>query len=276
MGFRILTNAMSLVAQTNLTVSQKAMDQALTRLSSGARINTSADDPAGYIMALQMQFQITGTDVGTNNLNMAVDAMNTADGFLRVINTNLSRMLELAYLAKNDLMTPDQRALYNYEFLELVNEIDRLTLNANYNGKVLMNGSMNGVTVQTGASATDVVTLSIGILTIGTSGLYINTLGISTLSAANCTILQINSTTRGNLGPVLAAIGAQSAGWSRSIQAMESYSTNLKSAKSRIWDADIAAETTNLTNAQVIVQSGIAALAQANAAATMALGLIGK
>lgn len=275
MGFRILTNTMSLVAQTNLSYTQRALTTALERLSSGSRINHAYDDPAGYLMSIQMQFQITGNDVGTNNLYMAVDALNTADSFLRVMQDDLQRMNELAYLAKNDLLTADQRATYNNEFVELVDEIQRLATNANYNGRVLMSGSLQGVTIQTGASATNVVTMSINTLTIGTSGLNVSNLSISTISGANCAILQLASAIRFNLGPTVAVIGAQASGWYRSTAAQEAYSTNLKAARSRIYDADIAVETTNLTNAQVIVQSGIAALAQANSAATLALGLIG-
>ncbi len=275
MGFRILTNTMSLVAQTNLTYTQRALTSALEKLSSGSRINHAYDDPAGYLMALQMQFQITGTDVGTNNLYMAIDALNTADSFLRVVQDDLQRMNELAYLAKNGLMTPDQRNTYNYEFQELISEIQRLTTNANYNGRVLMNGSLAGVTIQTGASAADVVTMSIQTMTAGGSGLALTGLAISTIQRADSAILQIKSAVRVTVGPTIAALGAQASGWMRSTAAQESYSTNLKAARSRIYDADIAAETTNLTNSQIIVQSGVAALAQANAAATLAMGLIG-
>ncbi len=275
MGFRILTNTQSLVAQTNLAYSQRALTTALERLSSGAKINHAYDDPAGYLMAIQMHFQITGNDVGTNNLYMAVDALNTADSFLRVMQDDLQRMNELSYLAKNSLLTSDQRGTYNFEFLELVDEVNRLATNANYNGRVLMSGSLNGVTIQTGASATNVVTMSIATLTIGGSGLNISALTISTISAADSAIRSLATAVRTVLGPAIAALGAQASGWYRSTAAQESYSTNLKAARSRIYDADIAVETTNLTNAQVIVQSGIASLAQANSAATLALGLIG-
>jgi flagellin len=275
MGFRILTNTMSLVAQTNLTMAQKRMNLALERLSSGARINHADDDPAGYMLSIQMQFQITGTDVGTNNLYMAIDAINTADAFVKVMQEDLQRMNELAYLSKNDLMTVDQRRTYDYEFTELIEEINRLAQNANYNGRVLMTGSLQGVTVQTGASATDVVQLSINTLTVGANGLVISALFISTIVGANAAIIQLNSSVRVVLGPAIAAMGAQASGWKKSASAQEFYSTNLKAARSRVYDADIAVETTNLTNSQVIVQSGIAALAQSNAAATMALGLIG-
>jgi flagellin len=275
MPLRINLNKDALFAQTNLGIVQRNLTQALEHLSSGLRINHAWEDPAGLLLATQMQFQITGVDAGVNNLNMAVDLLNTADSFTRTITENLTRMTDLAYQAKNGLLTTAQRTTLNSEFVELIDEIERLATNATYNGRVLLDGSLSAVSVQTGASAADAVTVSIPTLTIGGAGLGISALTITSMPAAQSAISMIETATRFTLAPAIAAIGAQSAGWLRSADAMSIYSTNLKAARSRIIDADIATETTKLTNAQVVVQSGIAALAQANAAQTLALGLIG-
>lgn len=276
MPLRINLNKDALFAQTNLGIVQGKLTQALERLSSGLRINHAWEDPAGLLFSLQMQFQIVGVDAGNVNLSMAVDAMNTSDSFTRTIGDNLTRMTDLSFQAKNALLTTEQRSTLNFEFMELLEEVNRMAQNAEYNGKVLLNGSLLGVTVQTGYSAGNVVTLSIPCLTIGGSGLNISAMSIGGgMTYAQSAINQINSSVQTIFGPAIAAIGAQSAGWSRSVSAQEMYSANLKAARSRIIDADLAQETTNLTNAQVIVQSGIGALAQANAAQTLALGLLG-
>jgi flagellin len=277
MPLRINLNANSLFAQTNLAVKQRAMSTALERLSSGLRINHSSDDAAGFLLSLQMQFQIVGVDAGTNNLSMAIDLLNTADSYTRTISDDMTRMVDLASQAKNQLLTGNQRTALNFEFQELLDEIQRLTTNATYNGRTLLDGGLNGVTVQTGASNGDIVIVSIGTMTTGAvAGLGISMLSIGTFTAAMSAISMINSAVNIILSPNVASIGAQAAGWLKSVDAQQMYSTNLKAARSRIVDADIAVETTNMTNAQVVVQSGIAALAQANSAQTLALGLIGK
>lgn len=272
MPLRILTNAQSLFAQQNLGIAQKGLNTALERLSSGLRINHSYDDPAGYLFALQMTFQIDSTNAGTNNLRMAIELMNTADSYTKTIGENLNRMSDLATQAHNALLTGDQRAMLNYEFVELRAEIQRLAQNATYNGRTLIDGAILGSTVQSGYSVSDFVQISINALTQGALG--ITALTVSTMAGASAAITAINSAAVFVLAPAAAALGAQAAGWMKSTDAQDAYVTNLMSARSRVRDADVAAETTNLTNYQVIVQSGIAALAQANAAQTLALGLL--
>lgn len=275
MALRILTNIPSLTAQRNLDIAQRALTKALERLSSGIRINRAADDPAGFLVSILMDFQVKGVDVGTNNLLMAVDLLNTADAYVRTISENLTRMEELAFLAHNSLLSDAQRAAYNLEFQERIIEIQRLASNAAYMGKALLTGSLVGSIIQTGPSLVDVVTISIETLTTGACGLNISGLSISTMSSASQVIFTMPTTINTYFGPRIANIAAQASAWLSSSDAQKALLEALKAGKSRIWDADLAAETTNLTNAQVIVQSGIAALAQANAAQTLALGLIG-
>jgi flagellin len=272
MPLRINLNANALNAQTNLGIVQRKLSTALERLSSGLRINHAWDDPSGYLVSLQMQFQIDGVDTGTDNLKMAIDLLNTADSFTKTVSEDMERMDQLAFQAKNSLLTGAQRSALGYEFSNIVDEITRLTSNATYNGQTLLTGSLVGITIQTGFSAGDVIMMSIDTLTV--QQLQLTLLGISTVASAGSAIIIINSVVQNVLSPAIAGIGAQAAGWLKSTDAQEMYSTNLKSARSRIMDADIAQETTNLTNAQVIVQSGIAALSQANQAQTLALSLI--
>jgi flagellin len=275
MPLRILTNTQSLFAQQALGVNQKGLAKALERLSTGKRINHSYDDAAGYLFSVQTAFNYIGVDAGTNNLRMAVDALNTADSYTQLITDDLQRMADLADQAHNGLLTADQRAGLNFEFVEIQNEIGRVTQNASYNKQLLLDGTLSaGITIQSGYSMTDLVNLSIQSLTTGV--LLGGALTISTMAGASTAIQTIASSVITILSPTIAGIGAQAAAWGKTADAQDVYSTNLKAARSRVWDADIAAETTNLTNAQVIVQSGIAALAQANTAQSLALGLIGR
>jgi flagellin len=273
MAFYTLSNIDSLVAQKNLSVAKDSLSSALERISSGLRVNHAGDDPAGYLFGLQMKYQINGTDTGTNNLNMAIDLMNTADSYLTAITGDITQMQGLADQAKNALLTNDQRGVLNGTYLQLASEVQRMALNANYNQRALLDGSLTGVTIQTGFSSADVVTFSLP-YALTTANLGLTTYGISQVSTAGNTISALNSSLIAVIAPLVEGIGAFASSWAASVTAQSAYSANLTAARGRIMNADIAAETTNLTNSQVIVQSGIAALAQANSAQTLALGLL--
>jgi flagellin len=273
MALYIQSNIDSIVAQNHLGVAKDALSTALERISSGLRINHSADDPAGALFGMQMQFQIQGENVGSNNLNMAVDLLNTADSFIQAINSDLTTMASLADQARNALLTNDQRGSLNTEYFALASEINRIATNANYNQKALIDGTLLGVTIQTGFSAADVVTFSLP-YALTTANLGITANSISQTGSAGAALSALNSALTAIIAPLIAQVGSLASSWASSVTATNAYTATLSAARARIMNADIAQETTNLTNSQVIVQSGIAALAQANSAQTLALGLL--
>jgi flagellin len=269
-----ISNSQLLIAQTNLGIKQRSLTAALEKLSSGIKINHAHENPSGFLMATQMAFNISGESTGINNLNMAVDLLNTADSFTRAIAEDVQRMADLASQASNALLTPEQRQSLQAEFSELNAEIDRLATNATYNGRPLLDGSLNGVVVQSGASPTSTVNLSIGNLTTGPGGLNTAALNISTVAGAQAAVAQLNTTVTTVLGPTVANIGAQGASWSKSTDAQSYYVANLQAARSRIIDTDVAEESTKFTSSKIMVKYGIAALSHANKAQLLALGLL--
>jgi flagellin len=269
-----ISNVSSATAQNNLAIKQRSLTTALERLSSGTKINHAHENPASFLMATQMQFQIGGEEAGVNNLGMAADLLNTADSYTRAISGNIERMSELAYQAKNALLTPDQRQSLQAEFGELNAEVDRLASNATYNGRPLLDGSLNNVVVQSGASASSSVNLSIGNLTTGAAGLNTAGLNISTMAGAQAAITQLDTATTNVLNPVIANIGAQAASWTKSADAQSTYIANLKSARSSIIDADMADEATRLVASKILVKSGVSALAHSQQAKLNVLNIL--
>jgi len=263
------------MAQKNLAITQRTLLQGLEKLSSGKKINHAYDDASGFLLATQLTFKINGVNAGTSNLQMAVDLMSTADSYTQTISEDLGKMQELATQSNNGLLTPAERQALQPEYSELVNEIQRLTTNASYNGRAILDGSLQNVTVQSGFSVADTVTANIGNFSTGATGLNIANTGISTQADAVNALAQISSAVQNVLSPNVAQIGAQSAGWLKSADAQDAYAINLTAARSSVMDADIAAETTDLTNSQVVNQFGMAALAQANSIKQYMLKIFG-
>lgn len=270
----INTNYNASIAQTHLASAQRSLSKALERLASGIKINHAYDDPAGLVMALQMSNQISGTQAGTNNLQMAVDLFNTADSYTRAIGDDLAQMSSLASQASNGLLTDPQRQQLQYQYQNSMDEIQRLATNATYNGRTLLDGTLQNVVVQAGAEPTNTVTVNIGNMSVGATGLDIAGTNIGTQAGAAAAIVQLNNAVANVFAPTVAAIGAQAASFLASTNAQSFYATNLISARSRIMDTDLAAEVTNLVNSQVVVKAGIKALAVANEAKGLVLNLI--
>jgi len=269
----VLTNIPSMRAQRHLGVAQRALNTTLERLASGKRINRAEDDPAGLLVSNRLTRSIQSWQAGSDNLSMGLDLLHTADSYTTIILEDLERLNELANSAYNGLLSDTERALLNKEFTQIIPEIQRLAANTKFLGQTLLAGNLQ-VSVQAGEGTGNVVTVQIGTLTTGGTGLNISALTVSTQAQAS-TSLGALSDAFTQMTSVIAQIGAQAAAFTKSVDATDALVENLTAAQSRIMNADLAEETTNLTNSQIIVQSGISALVQANSAQTLALALLG-
>jgi flagellin len=278
MPIYVLGNIPSLNAQRNLGVAQRSLNQALERLSSGLRINSAKDDAAGMLIAARTQKSIIAWSVGANNLRLGGDLLATADSFGSIIIEDLQRMYDLTNQSLNGLLSDSERDLLNNEFRDLRNEVQRLAVNTRFLSQSLLTGDVDGLSVRTGEGAGNIVTLSIYGLTTGNAaaagGISIALNVISSQGGASDAFVALSAAIERTTS-TLGYIGAKSAAFAKSIDATDALVENLTSARNRIVNADVAAETTNLTNAQIIVQSGISALVQANSAQTLALSLLG-
>ncbi len=159
----INTNLLSLSTQNNLNKSQSALGTAIERLSSGLRINSAKDDAAGQAIANRMNSQIKGMTQAARNANDGISMIQTAEGNLNEINTNLQRIRELSVQAANGTNQDTDMTSINTEINQRLSEIDRIAGAANFNGKNLLDGSQSGgVTIQVGANTKAGDTISIG------------------------------------------------------------------------------------------------------------------
>ncbi|CAB3786762.1 Flagellin [Paraburkholderia ultramafica] len=157
----INSNINSLVAQQNLNGSQSALSQAITRLSSGKRINSAADDAAGLAISTGMQTQINGLNQGVSNANDGVSMVQTASSGLSQITSSLQRIRQLAVQASSGGLTADNRAALQQEVSQQIQEVNRIASQTQYNGKNILDGSAGSVTFQVGANVGQTVNLNL-------------------------------------------------------------------------------------------------------------------
>ncbi len=270
------TNSSALRATNASASSSKALSTAMERLSTGKRINSAKDDAAGLAISSQMTAQIKGMTQGIRNANDGISMAQTAEGALSEVTNMLQRMRELTVQGLNG--TNDSKAQANIK-----TEIDQLGLQINdvitktqFNGKDLFSASAPAtVSIQSGANATDTVTLTLGALNL--SAVSNGGTG-SPLTAAtgtfNTTDLAAYDTALETVATKRATLGAAQNRLESAVSNMTNNVTNMTDARSRIEDADYSAETTALAKAQILSQASTAMLAQANQSQQNVLKLI--
>ena len=289
MALTINTNMMSLNAQRRLGGAQSDMATTVQRLSSGLRINSAKDDAAGLAISERFTSQIRGLNQAVRNANDGLSLMQTAEGALQSVTASLQRIRELAVQAANDTNGTTDRGSLDKEFQQLAQEIARIVGSTSFNGRQLLDNN-NATVFQVGANtgADNQITIMAVNLTGSTpGGLDITagtppTLGGSLGSligagssaadarlsmAAIDTALDLVNNTR-------ATFGAAQNRFEAVISNLQVAAENTASARSRIMDADFAAETANLSRTQILQQAGTAMVAQANQLPQSVLKLI--
>jgi len=272
------TNVASLVAQQNLRVNSNFQSQTITRLTSGYRINSSADDAAGLAVANKFRSDITELQQGVRNANDGISILQIVDGGLNNISNILDRLKTLATESASDTFSGD-RATLNTEFQGLLAEIDRQAANIGLASGGGTGGRYNaaldvyigGGDTQTHAKIT--ISLSGSGNIVDTNGLTISGKAVDTKANALTALTSI-TTAISNLGLVQGAVGTGENELNYAIQLAQSQISSFSSAQSALRDADVATEAANLTKAQILEQSSVAALAQANAAPQALLKLL--
>ena len=282
----INTNLPSLNAQRNLTTSQMALSTALQRLSSGLRINSAKDDAAGLAVATRMDAVIRGSQVAIRNANDGISLAQTMEDSVGKIGDSLQRMRELAVQAANGTIGSTDRANLQVEFAQMQAEINRVVSGTAFNGIFLLDtaatvakaGSQFDFQIGANASGANVLTVSGVSFTAGTISAYGDSttatgLDVTTASTAQCALGFIDSAI-GQVTTARAKWGAVQNRFDAIVSNLQVYVENQSAAKSRIIDADFAAETANLTRGQILQQAGTAMLAQANSLPNNVLSLL--
>jgi len=274
MSISVRTNVSSLVAQGNLSKTAEGLSKSISRLSSGLRVQSAADDAAGLAISEDFKASIRSLTQAKRNANDGVSLIQTADGSLKEVSGLLTRMRELAVQSRNGTNNSTQRGYLMDEFDQLRSEIDRIVNTTEFNGVSLLDGDQaSGLSFQVGMGTSSDDRLTISIATSNSSALGLDASTISTTGGADGAIDALDDAIE-DISSRRATLGAMQNRLTTTMSNLETYATNLAAANSRIVDVDVAEETANLTKGQILMQAGTAMLAQANQGPSVALSLL--
>ncbi|MBF0418860.1 MAG: flagellin FliC [Magnetococcales bacterium] len=282
MALSINTNMSSLNAQRRLTFSTNALGKTFERLSSGLRINRAGDDAAGLSISTRMTAQIRGENQAIRNTNDAISVTQVAEGALNETTSALQRIRELAVQAANDTNNSSDRNNLQQEINQLVYEVQRISSQTTFNKQSILNGSYATKKFQVGENGGQTITMSIKAASVRALG--VNSLNAKIYSATGTTAAKMQSMANSliavvdraldSVSDIRAMLGAYQNRFEAVIANLSNMVENTSAARSRILDADIAAETASLTKNSILQQAGTAILAQANQQPQIALKLL--
>ncbi|MEI7379279.1 MULTISPECIES: flagellin [Pectobacterium] len=293
----INTNSLSLTAQNNLNKSQSALGTAIERLSSGFRINSAKDDAAGQAIANRFTANIKGLTQAARNANDGISVAQTTEGALNEINNNLQRIRELTVQANNGSNSADDLVSINNEVVDRLKEINRVSAQTQFNGvKVLSTaqtlsiqvGANDGETIGISLKKIDSTTLfsgnakmsgvtesSSGAASVGILATYTAATGATAATATVATgLLADIDSAISSVDSLRSSLGAIQNRFESTVTNLNSTVNNLTSARSRIEDADIATEVSNMSKNQILQQAGTSVLSQANQVPQTVLSLL--
>jgi len=278
MSLTVYTNVASLSAQRSLATSGAELKTAMERLSSGKKINSAADDAAGFAIAERMTAQIRGLNMATKNANDGLSMLAVIENATNDVTDMLHRMRELAVQASNDTNGTQDLGYLNAEVTQLKAEITRIAVDTKYNGTAYLNGGGSGVTgnFQVGTEANQTISFTIKAVdaaSIGTTGgTQVNAIDLSTSAGAG-TALQVITDAIEQVAGDRAGYGAIQNRLEYTVSNLMNVAEFTTAARSQIEDADFAAESARLAKSQILQRTGTAMLAQANATPELALML---
>lgn len=277
MGLRINTNISSLASQRALQHTTHDQDKAYRRLASGERIVSAADDAAGLAISESLKAQIRSIGQAERNANDSVSLVQVAEGGISEITNILTRLRELSIQAASDTVGPRERTFINQEFQALIKEADRISEVTTFNGVHLLNGS----------AERGVLEFQVGIYNVEPDriqfdptehDLRADTIGLSNLNALTIDdareAIDVVDEGLAKAGETRAKLGATQNKLQATINNLGIYKENLSQARSRMADADVAEETSNLVKQNILASAGVAVLSQANQAPLQALKLL--
>lgn len=280
MAMGINTNVQSINAQRMATKAQESLSTSMARLSSGLRVNSAKDDAAGLAIADRMDSQTRGMTVAIRNANDGISLTQTAEGALSNIGNMLQRMRELTVQAGNTTYTSGDVAALNKEMAQLSNEVGRIMSGTQFNGKTVLGSDASagfsfqvGANISAGAAGDQNIAISSGdIYAASDLSAVVNTTSAGGLSAAtgaaaattNSAVLSAIDNALKAVNEKRASLGAIQSRFDNTINNLNTSIENQSAARGRIVDADFAAESANLSKAQILQQASTAMIAQAN------------
>ena len=286
MPLSINTNIASMTAQRAMLNSNNALETSFERLSTGKRVNSAVDDAAGLAIGKELESRVSGLNQAIRNVNDGISIIQIAEGALDEGTTILQRIRDLAVQASSDGLSTDERGYLETEAHALIESFEDVTGAAKWNGSTVF--STTAFVFQTGADSTDEVSVTIG---LGGPGHFLDTNsstpndGLATKAQAKTDITFTNSGTAQtaianvdlalkDIADTRATLGATQAQLESTVRNLANVAENTAAAAGRIMDTDYAAETANLTKAQILQQAATSILAQANAQPQSVLSLL--
>jgi flagellin len=268
MGIVVNTNTSAMNTATLLSNSTAALQASLARLSSGSKITSPADDSAGLAVSLNLVAQQGENTAASNNIADAVSYNQTQNGYLTQVTSALDRMSELSVQAQDVTKSDSNRSLYQKEFSTLAAYVNNVSTE-NFNGVSLFNGTSLNVTIDSSGN------------TFGMAGVDLTSATFTTLKTSDISTVAGATTAETAVSNAITQIGTLSAGLGANEETLNDYSgqlatlnNNLAAANSTITDVNVATESSNYAKENILVQTGTAMLAQANALPNIALKLI--
>jgi len=283
----INTNYGGLYASNAASASQRTLDTAMERLSTGMRINYAKDDAAGQAISTRLTAEVQGLEMASRNAADAQSMIDTAEGALQETSSLLLRMRELAVQSANGTMIQSDRDALDAEFQALEAEIDRINTNTSWAGISVFDGASKTFQVGTNAGGANYISHTFG--SMGPHNLGIDSDGADNdSSTAGDNVANATLTSQSNAQAMITALdtainsvsaergklGAVSNRLSSTMANLDQVAVNLSASQGRIQDADFAAETSNLAKGQILQQAATAMLAQANASKQNVLALV--
>lgn len=276
MGLRINTNVQSLTAQRQLGISNAKQNGSLEKLSSGTRIARAADDAAGLAISEKMRADIRSLRQDARNANDGISMVQVAEGGMNEVGNILTRFRELSIQAASDTIGDKERGFINKEVQQLRGEIDRIAASTEFNGKKLLLGTEEKLDIQVGLNNSpeqDRFVFDTEKLNITAAALGVEDVNTVSKEAAQENLAKVDHAIT-MLSENRSEVGALQNRLQSSIANINIYDENLSAARSRIYDVDMASETSELTKSNILTSSGVSVLSQANSNAMSALKLL--
>jgi flagellin len=271
-----MTNISSLAAQRNLASTKIALDKNLQRLSSGSRINSAGDDAAGLAISEHLRAQVRGLKQAKRNAQDGVSLIQVSEGGLNEVTNILIRLRELAIQSASDTISDKERSFTDREFQALKEEMDRIAQSTNFNGTPLLNGRAGIFEIQVGTGnnpLVDRITYDGQSADVTLESMRMSGESVATKQGSQLTLSVLDDAIS-QVSKVRSDLGAMQNRLQSTINNLGTNEENMVAANSRIRDADLAEEVSEMTKNNILMQAGISVLGQANQSAQAALKLL--
>lgn len=276
MGMRISTNMTALKAQNYLGQTKRSLDKTFEKLSSGSRINKAADDVSGMALSESLKSNMRSMRQANRNAEDGISLLQIGEGALNEVSHILVRLKELSIQAASDTIGDRERQHVGKEYNQLINEIDRIAQSTEFNGNPLLNGSGNNIYLQVNtknSELADQIKFDSSKMDTRSETLGVKFTSVESKLSAQEAISSIDEAIQ-NVAQVRADFGSIQSRLNSTIQNINSSLENLSATNSRIRDADVAEESSDLARKNIMLQAGTSVLAQANQQSGQALTLL--